>query len=78
MKQLFAKLGIKSDLSLKSLFKPAISKKVLLHYLDELENKRSPILDYKATNDKALLTDLIINNPHLSVKKIMQIYGFVN
>lgn len=75
MKQLFAKLGIRSDLSLKSLFKPAISKRVLLHYLDELENKRPSLLDYKTSNDKVLLVDLLINNPSLSAKKIIQIYG---
>ncbi len=75
MKQLFAKLGIKSDLTLKSLFKPVISKKVLLHYLDELESKRLPIFDYKIENDKAYLDDLAFNNPQLSVKKILQIYG---
>lgn len=75
IKQLFAKLGIKSDLTLKSLFKPAISKKILIHYLDELENKRPPLLDYKATNDKALLSDLIFNNPELGSKRILQMYG---
>jgi len=75
MKQLFVKLGIKSDLTLKSLFKRAISRKVLLHNLDELESKRLPLLDYKAASDKALLADLIFNNPELSMKKIMQIYG---
>lgn len=75
MKQLFAKLGIKSDLSLKSLFKAASSKKVLLHYIDELESKRTPLFDYKASNDKALLAALILNNPKLSSKRIMQIFG---
>jgi hypothetical protein len=75
IRQLFNKLGIKSDLSLKSLFKPSISKKILLHYLDEIENKRPPLLDYKAANDKALLADLIFNNPELGTKKILQMYG---
>lgn len=75
IKKLFAKLGIKSDLTLKSLFKPSISKKVLLHYLDELESKRPALLDFKAIDDKELLMALIIHNPDLSAKKIMQIYG---
>ena len=75
IKQLFAKLGIKSDLTFKGLFKPAISKKVLLHYLDELESKRLPLLDYKAANDKALLAELIVNNPEIKAPKILQIYG---
>lgn len=75
MKQLFGKLGIKSNLTFKSLFKTATAKKVLLHYLDELESKQPKILDYKVTNDKALLADLIFNNPVLGSKRIMQIYG---
>jgi hypothetical protein len=70
MKQLFAKIGIKSDLTLKSLFKPVISRKVLLHYLDELESKRLRLLDYRITSDKALLVDLIFNNPEMGMKKL--------
>ena len=75
IKQLFNKLGIKSDLSLESLFKAATAKKILLHYLDELESKRPPLLDYRAANDKALLADLIFNNPELGSKRILQMYG---
>lgn len=75
IKQLFAKLNIKADLTFKKLFKPAISKKILLHYLDELESKRPPLLDYKTTNDRALLADLIFNNPDSSPKQIMQLFG---
>jgi len=60
IKQLFKKLGIKSNLTFKKLFKPAISKKVLLHYLDELESKRSILHDYKPTSDKALLAALVL------------------
>lgn len=75
IKHLFSKLRIKSDLTFKSLFKPSISKKVLLHYLQELESKRPVLLDYKATDDKALLAVLILNNPNLSAKRILQIFG---
>lgn len=75
IKQLFAKLGIKAPLTFKKLFKPAISKKILLHYLDELESKRPPLLDYKVSTPKALLVDLIFNNPDLSPKQIFQMYG---
>jgi hypothetical protein len=77
MKQLFGKLDIKADLTFKKLFKPAISKKVLLHYLDELERGRSLFLDYKHTNDKNLLAELRFNNPALSPKRIIQIFGMM-
>lgn len=75
IKQLYNKLQIKSDLTFKSLFKPTISKKVLLHYVDELESKRLAITDYRKTNDKALLTDLIFHNPQLGPKQIFQRFG---
>lgn len=75
LKQLFAKLGIKADLTFKCLFKPVIAKKVLLHYIDELESKRSALLDYKAKNDAALLAALFINNPELGAKQILQMLG---
>lgn len=76
IKQLFKSLGVKSDLTFKNMFKVSIAKTVLLHYFDEIESKRSILLDYKATNDKALLTDLIFNNPDIGPKQILQMYGF--
>jgi len=75
IKQLFAKLNIKADLTFKKLFKPAISKKILLHYLAEIESKRPILLDYHAASDKALLATLIINNSDLSSAKILQLFG---
>ncbi len=75
MKQLFAKLGIKADLTFKALFKHAISKKILLHYLDEVESKWPPSRDFKAKNDEALLAALCNNNPELGPKQILQVFG---
>ena len=75
MRHLFKKLSIKSDFTLKSLFKPTVSKRILLYYLDELESRRLPLLDYKAGSDKALLANLIFNNPELAPKQVLQIYG---
>jgi hypothetical protein len=75
IKQIFAKLNIKADFTFKKLFKPAISRKVLLHYLDELSHKRLALLDYKAHSDHALLTTLTLNNLHLSPKRIIQLFG---
>ena len=79
IKQLFAQLAIKNDLTFKKLFKPAISKKILMHYMDELESKRPTLLDYKTSSDqdgKTLLADLIFHNPTLGPKKVLQLYGF--
>ncbi len=75
MKHLFDKLGIKAKLTFKKLFKPVIAKTILLHYLEELERKRPPLLDYIQSNDKALLIDLITHNPDLTLKQIMSLFG---
>jgi len=75
LKQLFQKLDIKAELTFKKLFKPAIAKKVLLHYLNELESKRPALLDYKVANDKTLLVALIVNNPNLSPRRLLTLYG---
>lgn len=75
IKQLFKILNIHADLTFKKLFKPAISKKILLHYLDEIESKRSILLDMSTTNDKALLAELVLNNPALGPKRILQMFG---
>lgn len=75
IKQLFETLHIKAELTFQKLFKPAISRKVLIHYLDEIESRRPQLLDYKVTTNKALLADLIMNNPDMSPKQIMQLYG---
>jgi len=76
IKQLFNALNLTVDLIFQKLFKPAIAKKILPHYLDELENKRPALIDYTAKNDKALLAELIINNPTVSANKIFQLFGF--
>jgi len=46
-----------------------------LCYLDELESKRPLLLDYKPANEKALFADLIFNNPEMSPKQILQLFG---
>ena len=76
IKQLLAKLKIKAALTFAGLFKAAIAKKILLHYLDELESKRPALLDYEAPNDNALLAALIVNNPKMRAKQILQMFGF--
>lgn len=76
IKHLFGKLNIKANLTFKSLFKLAISKKVLLHYLDDIDSKRTILLDYRATNDRALLAAIAFNNLNLGPKQVIQLFGF--
>lgn len=76
IKQLFEKLNLQSnELTFKKLFKPAISKKILLHYLDQIESRRTILSDYKSKDDKLFLAKLIVENSSLSPSKVMKIYG---
>jgi len=75
IQQVLKKLNIKAQLTFKGLFKTNIARKVLLHYLDEIERARPPLLDFKANNTKSLLVALIFNNPTLSPRRILQLYG---
>lgn len=76
IKQLFKMLGINADLTFKKLFKPAIAKKVLLYYLDELERNRSPLLNVKISDDKKFLSQLSFDNPAITPKQAMMMLGF--
>ncbi len=69
-------LKINADLTFKKLFKPAIAKKVLLHYLDELERNRSPLLNFKAVDDKTFLAQISFDNPTITPKQAMMLLGF--
>ena len=73
--QLFRTLGITSEIIYKNIFNASVSQKVLLNYLDETEDKRLKLFDYKPASPKSLLADLIIRNPKLGIKRTMQVYG---
>jgi len=76
IKQLLSSINIKSDLTLRKLFKPAIAQKVLLHYVNQLECKRPALLELDHVSDKALLSTLVVHNPMLTPKQILQFFGF--
>lgn len=73
MGQLFRSLGIQSELTLKNLFSPVLAQQVLLYYLDELESKRLPMLNYQTV--KSYLVDLTISNPSFKFKKKVFLCG---
>lgn len=75
MKQLFKTLKIEKELTFQNLFSQNISQQVLLHYLSEMEKQRPKLLDYRVSNPKALLADLIINNSKQKPLKILQSFG---
>ena len=75
MKQLFSTLSIETNLTFQSLFATYISQKLLLHYISELEKQRPKILDYQTTTSKALLADILVNNPKIKAQKTLQLFG---
>lgn len=76
IKQLFKALNLSADLTFKKLFKPAIAKKVLLYYLNELERNRSPLLNFKAGDDKTFLAQLSFDNPAITPRQAIMLLGF--
>ena len=36
---------------------------------------RTPLLDYQAKSDNVLLVALIVHNPELSTREVLQLYG---
>ena len=75
IKQLLKVLSISAEPTYKNLFNIKVSQKVLLHYLNEIENQRLTLFDYKPATPKTLLADLIIQNPNLKPKRIIEVYG---
>ena len=78
IKKIFKLLNIEKEMTFKNLFDSSISQKILLYYLNKLEEQRPKLFDYKKTNSKGLLADLIINNPSLGPKQIFQMFGLKN
>lgn len=75
IKQIFSKLEIKSDFTLKNIFKTTVSKKILLQYLDEVESKRLDVNNFKSVNDKSLLAEILFNHPGEGAPKIFRLFG---
>jgi len=76
MQQLLSKLNITTPLTFDKLFKPAISKKVLLHYVDLLQAQQTILFDFSSKgNDVALFAALVVHNPGIAVTKIIQMFG---
>jgi hypothetical protein len=75
IKHLFKSIDVQLDPTFKNVFSSVLSQKVLIHYLDDVTLLRLPLLDYKAENPKSLLAGLIISNPNLGLKRIIQVYG---
>lgn len=75
IRQILKKVGYEYEIVFQHLFSSMLSQAVLLYYLDDLESRRPVIIDYQTSSPKALLADLIINNPTLGPVKTLQLFG---
>lgn len=73
--QLFRCLRIDKELTYQNLVDVHVSMKVLSYYLQEIESKRLKLFDYKPHSPKDLLSTLKIENPGISVRKLLQVFG---
>ena len=74
LKQIFKKIDIQNELTFSSIFHKPLSKKVLLHFFDQIESDYS-LLVYKSKTSKDFLTDLKIANPNVKLRKLLQLFG---
>jgi hypothetical protein len=77
IKDLFRILNIECTITFQNLFDPKISQMILLHFIEKIEQQRPTIIDQPMANPKALLAEMIINNPTLSTKQIFQQIGLM-
>ncbi len=78
IKQLFKTLKINKEFTFQNLFSSDIAQPILLHYLNELERQRPTLFDYRTSSSKALLADLIVNNPGIGVSQTIRLFGLIN
>lgn len=73
--QMLKKLGIEQEPTFQLLFSKDIAKKVLLHYIDEIEASYPALLSYEYTNSKDFLWSFMFNNPKAGIRKAIQMLG---
>lgn len=77
IRQILKQIGLKVEVepTYRNLFNQNIAQKVLLHYLDNIDQARPTLVDYAPKTPSELLAELAINNPTLSSTRILQIFG---
>ena len=68
-------VGVNAEPTFQNVFKSAIARKVLLYYMTEIERSYPAILLYNNKDHKDFISDLIIHNPKLGMRKALQMLG---
>lgn len=75
LKATLNQVGIKAEPTFQELFKRDIARRVLLHYIAEIEKTYPAILSYDCKDTKTFLSDYLINNRKSGLRKALQTLG---
>ncbi len=75
LKQVLKHVGIEIEPTFQSLFRKDIAQKVLLHYMGVIEKGYPLILSYDCKDAKDFLSDFIVRNPKVGLRKAIQMLG---
>lgn len=75
IRQTITSVGFNMEPTFQALFNSNLSQRILLSYLHEMESRRFSLQNYENGKPQEFLSDLIINNPKLGLKRTLQLFG---
>jgi hypothetical protein len=76
IKHVLGQIHVVSNLTFSSLFKEAISQKILCFYLADIKEGYN-ILSYRQKSHAQLISDIKIFNPKIKIRKMLQLFGSI-
>ena len=75
LKQILDKIGINQEPTFKLLFSKEIAQKILIYYLNEIEDGYPTLLLFDPKDPKVFLSEFMLHNPKAGLKKAIQMLG---
>jgi len=75
IRQILNKIGVELEPTFKNIFNQEISKKILLHYLSEIESSYPPLLIYEYDTPKKFFNDFLLDNPTIKLSTALKMLG---
>jgi len=76
IRQILKKIGKEMEPTFTNIFKQDTAQKVLLHFIDEIEEAYPPLLTYQYKGLKKFIEELMISNPKLNPKQALELTAF--
>ena len=73
--QILKKVGIEQEPTFQLLFSKEIAQKVLIYYLNEIEDGYPTLLLFDSKDPKGFLSEFMLHNPKAGIKKAIQMLG---